>query len=366
MSVTGLNPGAGLGAQMGGSDATERMQPPSLRDVARLANVSVMTVSNVINGRTARVGKEVAQRVHEVIEEIGYRPQRRGRSLRLQREFAIGLTILHPDRRFLDDPYITQVAAGMSNFLATIGYGLMVNGVQDLKDLETATRRVASFDGLAVMVSGQRSERNQAYRILSKLHCPMLIVQDTPPRGMGAVSSVLQDDRGGAFRLARSLIDLGARRILLVVPSQSWPAVERRRNGILDAAAGRAEVDCLSCDEADFDKTIEAIAQYLGQDQIPDAIMGANDQIGVAAISAAKRCGLSVPKDIMVTGFNAFWFRNLSSPLLTSVTSPAYEIGQEAGRALIARVEQEGGPGQHLVLSVEIANGGTLRRANRR
>src|SRR3712207_4832973 len=107
--------GYDLGMVSSAANWKARARPPTLRDVAARANVSVMSVSNVINGQTARVREETRQRILSAIEELGYRPQRRGRSLRMQREFAIGFTIVHPDRRFLDDPYITEVAAGMSN-----------------------------------------------------------------------------------------------------------------------------------------------------------------------------------------------------------------------------------------------------------
>lgn len=345
---------------MSGRPADKRTAQPSLRDVAELANVSVMTVSNVINGRMARVGKEVAERVRLAIDELAYRPQRSGRSLRLQREFALGFTIMHPDRRFLDDPYITQVAAGMSNHLATIGYGLMVNGLQDEQALASLVGRSTGYDGFAVMVSGGREERVAIYRTLAQLNLPMLVIQDLPPEDMPDTSSVRQDDMGGAQALVARLLQRNVRRILSVMPRQIWPATEQRAAGIVAAAGNHAEVEHLTCNEEDFEASIERIGLWLRDGPRVDAIMGGNDQLGLAAIQAAERCGLSVPHDIMVTGFNAFWFHKFSTPVLSSVASPAYEIGQEAGKMLIRTIDGEEPGGRDVLMPVRIVDGGSI------
>ncbi|MBS7701132.1 MULTISPECIES: LacI family DNA-binding transcriptional regulator [unclassified Chelatococcus] len=349
--------------------AAARQTQPSLRHVAERANVSVMTVSNVINGRMARVGKEVAERVRAAIDELGYRPQRSGRSLRLQREFALGLTVMHPDRRFLDDPYITQVAAGMSNYLATVGYGLMVNGLQDQEALAAFVGRSTGYDGFAVMVSGERGERVATYRTLAQLNLPMLIVQDLPPDDMTTASSVRQDDRGGAAALAEDLLRRNVSRLLCVMPRQIWPGTEQRAAGIAEAtrariAAGQLTVDYFTSHEEDFETSVEEIVEQLSNGPVPDAIMGGNDQLGLAAIQAATRCGFEVPGDIMVTGFNAFWFRKFSTPVLSSVTSPAYEIGLEAAQMLVRAINGEEPGGLHKLLPVYPAAGGSIRPAD--
>lgn len=345
---------------MAKKSAVGRSSKPSLKDVAKLANVSVMTVSNVINGRMARVGDEVAARVREAIRELNYRPQRSGRSLRLQKEFALGLTVLHPDRRFLDDPYITQVAAGMSNYLATIGYSLMVNGLRNLEALDTLMERSFGYDGFAVMVSGEREQRVQVYKKLAQLKLPMVVIQDAPPSDLPEVSSVCQDDGVGAGMLVERLISKRAKRILFAASRQVWPAMERRAAAAVAAAGKRAHIDHLSCSEDDFELSIRQIEAWLRSHPNTDAVMGGNDQLGLAAMQAAERCGLSVPAELMVTGYNAFLFQKFSKPTLCSVSSPAYEIGQEVSKMLIDLINGDGGEAQHLLMPVSIVEGGSI------
>jgi LacI family transcriptional regulator len=88
--------------------------------------------------------------------------------------------------------------------------------------------------------------------------------------------------------------------------------------------------------------------------------MGANDQIGFAALRALERAGLRVPDDIMVTGFNAFSFRNFSSPLLVSAASPAYRIGQRTGRILYDATEGNTVKSQHIVFPVRLVGGDSV------
>src|SRR3546814_19844135 len=88
-----------------------------------------MTVSNVVNGHHRLMSEATRQLVEAAIERLGYRPHVTGRSLRLDRRFAIGLVLVDPSLTFLADPFITQLVAGLSNYLREHGYGLVLTWV---------------------------------------------------------------------------------------------------------------------------------------------------------------------------------------------------------------------------------------------
>ena len=90
---------------------------PSLQDVAASAGVSAAAVSYVVNGRTTEVSAQTLQKIELAIKTLKYKPQRRGLSLKFNREFAIGLVIVDPNPNFLADPFTTQIATGLSNAL---------------------------------------------------------------------------------------------------------------------------------------------------------------------------------------------------------------------------------------------------------
>ncbi len=322
-----------------------------------MAEVSLMTVSNVVNGHVGRVGDATRLRIEAAIATLGYRTQRRGRSLKLARELAVGLAVVHPDRRFLDDPFISYVASGMSNALAEAGYGLVVNGIPDVGEVDRLLRHATHIDALAIIASGPRIQRRAAYRRLAALPHPLVVIEDEPQRGLGDTCIVLQDDGGGGAALAAHLLGRGARRFLLVVPRHAWPAVERREAGFAAALPAGTEFERLACDETDHAGLVAAIAQRLAANSRPEAVVGANDQIGIAALAAAERCGLAVPGELRVTGFNGFTFRNYARPLLTTVLSPAYALGERVAALVLRRLDGQAFPRRPVMLEVGLEIG---------
>lgn len=340
--------------------ANKNQQPhrrATLRDVAIAAGVSTMTVSNVVNGKTARVSEEIRLLVKKKIEDLKYVPHLRGRGLRLAKDFTIGLVMLHPERRFLNDPFNTEVAAGMSNKLAQNGYGLLIFGAQNSRDLENKLARISQLDALAVYIFGDTAQRDAVYAKLAVLGLPMLLIGDEVNNSLPDASFVRQKNEEGAFQLAERGLANGARKILFMRPDHFWPAMAQRELGARKAAAGRADVETMICTEIDFQAVVNQVRARLSNDP-PDFIMGGNDLFGIAATQAALQLGFSIRKDLMITGFNGFAFREYSMPLLTSMRSPAYEIGEEAASALMKRITR-GSFHSGRVLNVEFLPGQT-------
>ena len=149
--------------------------------------------------------------------------------------------------------------------------------------------------------------------------------------------------------------------LLFAAPDTIWPAVERRERGVRAAARRKAKVTRILCDEADLESAIASILAAFDRHGVPDAVVGANDQIGIAAIHAAARRGVPVPGRLMVTGFNDFPFRQFSAPLISSVASPAYAIGEAVARGLLDRIEGERFAAPRQVLPVSLVPGATIR-----
>ena len=332
---------------------------PSLHDVAKVAGVSAAAVSYVVNGRTTEIGAETYIRIKKAIEALGYKPQRSGLSLRFNREFAIGFVIVDPDPSFLADPFTTQVASGLSNALVEPGYGLMVTGCRSGEDLDKLLQRPIGVDGFVVMTSGPINLRDYVYRALSKVKLPLVLVQEDVPADIQDACAVLQDDAGGARVLTRYLLDCRARTFLFVTPSREWPAIERREVGIRSALTGEAKLDRLECNEQDFEGSVVVIGQRIDLRPLPEVIMGANDQIAIATLRALSHRGLSVPGDVMVTGYNNFPFRNYAEPRLTTVSSSAHDLGRTAAFAILSRLDTGAFPERRVQLPVSLDIGGS-------
>lgn len=318
-----------------------------------------MTVSNVINGKDF-VSEPFRLRVQKAIKKTGYRPDRRGRSLRLSREFAVGFLIVHPDSRFLDDPFITQFAAGLSNGLSSKGYGLLINGALELAEVSRKVDMMAHMDAIVVFTSGVQSDREKVYKQVLKIGLPTLVVQDRYSNPAKDIMAVLQDDFGGAALLAKRLIQKDIKRVLFVEPKHDWYAVRQRKQGILSVLPDNVTLDSLAVDETNHKLMMQEIGSFLKIKGMFDAVMAANDQIGIAAIRAAMTLGLRIPDDLMVTGFNGFDFRFFFSPLIETVISPAYEMGSESATRILHRLEQGNFQDKQLVMPVHIDFGSTV------
>ncbi|WP_454819217.1 LacI family DNA-binding transcriptional regulator [Labrys neptuniae] len=310
---------------------------PTVADVARAANVSSMTVSNVVNERFGSMTKETRATVERAIREIGYRPHASGRSLKLAKRFSIGVVVIDESPTFLADPFITYLIAGLSNYLNQRDYGLVVQGMSAEQLQEAALMKRHETDALCVFLSGPQASRRKLIARFAALDQPVVVFQEPVP-DKPLLHSIRQDDFGGARALAEHMLERGVERIVFLAPEVSWPAIEQRVAGARAAMtdAGRAEAyKVVICGDGGFAATHQALAEETAASGWPSAVMGGNDQIGIAALKWLAGRGLRVPDDILVSGFNAFDAWQYTDPVLTTVSSPAYAMGAKAGEIVL-------------------------------
>jgi LacI family transcriptional regulator len=209
-------------------------------------------------------------------------------------------------------------------------------------------------DALCVMLSGPPELRRRLIRRFAALGQPIILFQEAEP-DMPNVRSIRQDDFGGARALAEHLLQRGFGDAVFLAPAVGWPAIEQRIAGARAAfaAAGRSDrFSVLACGDGGVPATFP-------ERPFPRALMGGNDQLGIGALRWAGRHGLVVPADIGVTGFNAFDAWQYSTPVLTTVASPAYAIGSTAGEAILEVLRGKGPAAHDIVLPVKLQVGGS-------
>jgi LacI family transcriptional regulator len=315
----------------------------TLRQVAAVAEVSAMTVSNFMNGHFQAMSEETRARLAEAVAQLNYRPHSAGRGLRTAAGLLIGMILVDESPSFLADPFITQVVAGLSNYLSQHGYGLVLQGLT-LRDFRNSPLiRDQRTDAFCVMLSGRDAQRRDILNKLSGLHQPIMLFQERPPRSAVDICAIRQDDRTGGRLLAEHLLKLGMRRLLFMAPELTWPAIVDRVKGIRQAlarAGGDATLEVLSCGDGSFTVAEAILAAHVEENGFPDAIMGGNDQLGIAALKVIAARGRKVARDVLVTGFNAFEFWRYTDPVLTTVHSPAYEMGARGGAEIVERLKK--------------------------
>jgi LacI family transcriptional regulator len=329
----------GRGVGVAAKDA--RKERATIKDVARAAEVSPMTVSNVLNGRLQFVSVATRKRVEREIERLNYRRSTNARNLRVSEQRSIGMVIVDESPAFLADFFTCQVVAGLANALNRADYTLSIYGVPSAALAQSMILRNYEVAGFCAMIAGPADERAGVVRRLAELDQPLVLFQQTAEPAHD-VFAVRQDDRGGGRLIGDHLLARRVERMLMVIPGQIWPAVENRIAGIRDSivsAGGRASLDVVPANSESFADVQAALAGYLEGNPVPDAVVGANDQIAIAAMLLLNDRGVRVPEDVRVVGFNGFEAHRYSRPHLTTVLSPAYELGEQAGAAMLQRLK---------------------------
>jgi DNA-binding LacI/PurR family transcriptional regulator len=320
-----------------------RQRPPTIRDVARHAGVSVATVSRVLNDIPV-VRTEPRERVRAAIRDLGYRPSSTARSLSLGRAQTIG--VVAP---FFTSPSVVERLRGVVERLAEHDYDLMLFDVETLQQRSDAFQdfaRRARVDGLIVISLPLLGDEVAALR---RDNLPVVLI-DIEHAGVPRVT--IDDVRGGELA-AEHLLARGHRRIGFVGDVAASPfgftSSERRRRGLRVALerAGVTPDDALERLGPHAREQARALAiDLLGRDDRPTAIFAASDTQAIGVLEGARALGLRVPDDVAVIGFDDVDLADLLG--LTTVRQPLRQSGAHGADLIMAEIEGAEPPGGRL------------------
>jgi LacI family transcriptional regulator len=334
----------------------------TIRDVAAAAGVSPMTVSNLINERSGTMRAETRKRIETEIKRLGYRPHAMARGLRLAKQLSIGMIIIDEQPHYLADPFTTHVVAGLSNQLSSRGYGLLLQGVAPHAFESSSLIRGIRSDALCIMMSGPDPVRRGIVEAMLALGQPLIVFQDILQFKGADLCLIRQADDDGGRMVGEEVLKLGARKLIMLVPSVHWPAIGERVRGVREAIrrqADGAQLRIVECGDCEISDTQAALNQDFATHGLPHAIIAGNDQMGIAAMKLMAVRKMKVPNDIVITGFNAFEFWQYTVPVLTSVRSPAYEMGARGGAEILKRLGSGRFDKPEIIYSVALQRGGS-------
>lgn len=315
----------------------------TLADVSADAGVSIMTVSNVVRGRHDLVKLETRRRVEESVARLNYRPNLSARNLRLSEARSVGIIIADTDPAFLTDPFISRLVSGLSNHLSGVDYTLDVQGVAPERFENATVLRKSGNDALCAILCGPKTLRKEQFDLLQQLGPPVIVFQEVFNPTSPNMALVHQDDFKAGQLVAKHLLTRRVRSVVFLRPRMDWCAVEQREKGLRSALVKEAksvEIKTLTVPSEGFDDVERHVRDYLGG-RVPSAIVAATDSMAAAALKACESQGLEVPRDILVTGFNGFDAWRYTRPSLTTVMSPAYQMGKYAAQLLLERLRNK-------------------------
>ena len=313
----------------------ESRKKTTIQDIAERANVSISTVSRVVNG-TAPVAEDTRRQVLTIIEEMGYRPNMFAQGLAGGQSMMIGVLTQH-----ISSPLYDHILRGINDEIQGTGYStIFADGYWNAQKEEAALQAFVDrrVDGLIVL-AGQLSDA-----ALLRLHeqTPMIVIGRNLP-GMEQ-DCILLDNFEASRMAARYLTDAGHQRIAYItgLPSHR-DAFDRRLGYVRAMAEAGIDLDPQLMIEGDFTEPagILAVEMLLTRGRSFSAIMCGNDQMAYGARLALYRRGIRVPEDISLVGFDDQPQSAYQTPPLTSAGWPAIEIGEAAANALLNRLKDK-------------------------
>ncbi|MEM1115225.1 MAG: LacI family DNA-binding transcriptional regulator [Bacteroidota bacterium] len=319
------------------------MSRTTLKDVAQEAEVSIATVSAVVNDADW-VSDGTRARVRTTIESMGYRPNRVARSLKTRRGDAVGVIVSD-----LTNPFFTEVVRGLQHGLRERGLSLLLADADHRFDLGGAQLDVLldkQVDGL-VVIGDSVPEAALAPHLRRAGRVPVVAIERTYDAD-GVHALVVDSERAG-YEATRHLVARGYSHVGHVTgpldgPGSTThgrvPRLEGWRRAL--AEAGLAHDDRLVAPgNWRIDGGHAAAAHLLALPEPPDALFCANDMMALGAMAAAREAGLSLPRDLAVVGFDDVPVAALVDPALTTMAMPKADLGRAAA-ALVRRLVEGG------------------------
>jgi LacI family transcriptional regulator len=301
----------------------------TMADVARLAGVSIATVSHVLNG-TRAVRPETRAVVLEAVRTADYTPNTVAQALATARTTTIGLAL-----SAISNPFLGELLAGIETEAAERGYTLLVaDPHEDPAYEETVVRRLHArrVDGVLLAPS---PEPDAALAVLTSRGVPTVLVDRLIDPRMDQVGSENVEAVAG---LVRHLAEAGHRRIALVAGHPGLQTtverIEGYRLGLRRAGLAELLVDGHSAEEP----ARLATHALLARTERPTAVITANNSMTIGTMQAFREAGVQVPADMALACFDDFPWADLFTPRLTVVAQPFAEIGREAVRLLLRRM----------------------------
>jgi DNA-binding LacI/PurR family transcriptional regulator len=314
------------------SEVPERMD---IRTIARLASVSIATVSRTINNVTT-VNPKMAKRVWDVIEKLDYVPNTQARALVSGRSRIFGLLISE-----ITNPFFPELIQGFEDIAVEHGYEVLISSTNyDPKRMSHCIRRMLErkVEGVAVMTFGIEEPLLEQ---LAKRKVPLVFVDVGPDRP--GISVLKVDYQHGIRQAVQHLAALGHRQIAFI----SGPIR-------LHSAQSRLAAFSMSMQECGIpinpawtiqgDHTLEggvaAMGTLLAGKEMPTAVVCSNDMTAIGVLHKSYRAGLRVPDDLSVIGFDDIHIAQVTMPPLTTVQMSRYALAKAAVAALRAQVEE--------------------------
>ncbi|WP_353854383.1 LacI family DNA-binding transcriptional regulator [Bacillus sp. Bos-x628] len=301
----------------------------TIKDVAKAAQVSVATVSRVLNN-TGYVHADTKARVTQAMQELNYFPNEVARSLFKRESRLIGLIL--PD---ITNPFFPQLARGVEDEIHAHGFRLLFGNSDEDHEKELAYLQTFKQNQVVGVIAVTNEPESELY---NDHDLPVVFLDRTASNA----PSVYADAKTGGKMAALELIKRGSRKITLLKGPAHLQTAQQRFKGALDVLTEKG-VDFHLMSTASFSfqearKIATALFQLYPE---TDGIIASNDIVATAVMHEALRLGKPIPDELQIIGFDDIPQSELLFPSLSTIRQPAYEMGKEAAKLLIKAIQKQ-------------------------
>jgi LacI family transcriptional regulator len=306
-------------------------------DVARAAGVSATTVSRVLAGVEGASSEKTAIAIRQAASELGYVVNGVASGLRSQQTRTVGLVLAD-----VGNPFFGQVASGVENTLSDAGYSVILVNTNNSIEQEKQLVRVLIEKRVDALVVATSAKSGDHIREAVDGGMQVVLVDSELPDIRG--DSVVIDNAAAAQTAVQHLLDLGHKHICIVTgrleASFDSDRLEGYRRALRRVGIEPNPLYCVP-GESSFEGGRRAVTQALSLSKRPTAIFVTNNVMTVGALVAIAECGLSLPRDVSVVGFDDMdWYR-IANPPITAIRQPAYEMGRIAAEKLLQNLRRK-------------------------
>ncbi|MGE6226788.1 LacI family DNA-binding transcriptional regulator [Paenibacillus chitinolyticus] len=323
----------------------------TIRDVSKLAGVSVATVSRVINQK-GYVHEDTLQRVHKAIKMLNYVPNDVARSLSKKSTKTIALFV--PD---ITNPFFNELALAVEKVTQLYGYTTILCNTNESAKIERQyiqNLKQKYIDGF-IMATNTLTEEE-----IDQLDIPMVAVDRS---SSPVVPTVTSKNRDGAHLAVQALLQQGCNKIAHIRgPKGLWIA-EERCQGYLDLVENRPWFTPKLIANGNFQlkEAAEAAKKLFKEHPDIDGIFAGNDLMAIGTLRALQEHGIRVPDQVQIIGYDGISLAEMVYPELSTVSQSIYEMGMLAARILIKKIEQIHLDEENHQLEVKLVQRGTTR-----
>jgi len=315
-----------------------------MADIARLAGVSVTTVSHVVN-YTCPVAPDTETAVLSAIAETGYVPDSVVRSLRSTGTQTVGLAMSS-----ISNPYFGDVVHGIEQAAARAGYSLLLADTHD--EVSTELRAVSDLLGRRVeaIVLAPSADPSGALRHAHLQDVPVVLIDRLMKENVDQIGS---ENLEPTAELVDHLVSIGHRRIAMISGRPGLSTTEERVAGYrlgLKRNRIRANTDYLISGDSRDDAAQQAFLKLLALPKPPSALVVGNNRMTIGVMRGAREVGMKIPDDIALVAFDDFEWADLFHPRLTVIAQPTQKMGEQALQLVLSRLADPAMPPRRILM----------------